>query len=85
MFPIMRGQKIEKLVCKNRAIGYTMDTTQSECGSPILVRRNEYYHVVGLHIYGKKGLSTGIQIDEALRKSINIWICVTEGKMNLSG
>lgn len=80
----IRGEKIDKLMCKYGSIGYKMDSSQSESGSPILIRRNEYFHIVGIHICGKKGLGSGLQFDEDMRKTINSWITVKEGRMNLS-
>lgn len=61
-----------------------MECLPSETGSPILVRRNEYYQVVGLHLSGRKELSSGVQFEESMREVINGWIKQTEGFLNLA-
>lgn len=70
----MRGEKISALVCKDSAFGYKMESFPSEVGSPIMVRRNEYYQIVGMHMGGKKGLSCGLQFDEQIRNHLNSWL-----------
>ena len=81
----LRGEKIDRLACKDGSMGYRMESSASECGSPILVRRQEHFHLVGMHICGKKELGTGLQLDEAVRASLNSWLSTTEGRLELSG
>jgi hypothetical protein len=80
----LRGEKIDKLLCKHGSIGYKMDSEDSESGSPILIRRNEYYHLVGIHICGKKGLGTGLQFDENIQRKVNSWVTCPEGTLDIS-
>jgi len=51
-----------------------MESQASECGSPLVVCRGDYYQVVGIHINGTKGLSCGLAFDENIRKDINRWV-----------
>jgi V8-like Glu-specific endopeptidase len=40
-----------------------MPSYPTESGSPILIKRKEYYHIVGIHINSKKDLGSGLQFD----------------------
>lgn len=81
----LRGERIDRLACKDGSMGYRMESSPTECGSPILVRRQEHFHLVGMHICGKKELGTGLQLDEAVRVELNSWLSTTEGRLDLSG
>ena len=48
---------------KNAALGYKMHHKKGYVGGPILIKKDDNYQIVGIHINGIKGLSCGLQFD----------------------
>ena len=62
---------------KNAALGYKMHHKKGYVGGPILIKKDNHYQIVGIHINGIKGLSCGLQFDEQIRNDINYWLGCT--------